>query len=445
MKPSKSLQTIIEAVICSSIFILLLGVTTYLLYSKSLNALEEQIKIGLVSTVKASASTLDGAAHLTFDEETMASDESYALMAKQMEMIRRSATDVRYIYTSILEDGEVYFMVNPSPQNDADGDGLPDPPPALMTLYDDAPTELKKSLENQSIEISTYRDQWGSFISAYAPFYSVEGDFAGILAMDLEVSRFQDRLENIERVFDKAKIIILFLGLIVGLIIWWIRRSQVNHLNTIRHREADAKEKLSRAHHLNVLLSGLTTYFYRRIPREIIKHTPRIRALYHYSQSLRPLAFQPDTQPVQDWFHILDQNTYQRCKGFHEWHIPLQSEAVFTSNKITEELTHLHAQLARAQSEPLRAETHLLKEHLDCWAFSTHFYLEESSELSELHTLINNEFEHITGSAYMTQQTPNALGIMSTINRLRQMGFDLVSGEENRIELIWKVYKENSA
>lgn len=53
--------------------------------------------------------------------------------------------------------------------------------PALMTLYDDAPVELKRSLERYSIEISTYSDQWGSFISAYAPFYSNEGDFAGVL------------------------------------------------------------------------------------------------------------------------------------------------------------------------------------------------------------------------------------------------------------------------
>lgn len=129
MRPSKSLQTIIEAVICSSIFILLLGVTTYLLYSKSLNALEDQIKIGLISTVKTSASTLDGAMHLTFDESTKASDANYQAMAEKMEKIRRSAADVRYIYTSVLKDGNVYFMVNPSPQNDADGDGLPDPPP----------------------------------------------------------------------------------------------------------------------------------------------------------------------------------------------------------------------------------------------------------------------------------------------------------------------------
>ncbi|MBD1557264.1 hypothetical protein HC752_09945 [Vibrio sp. S9_S30] len=444
MKPSKPLQTLIEAVLCSSIFILLLWVTTYLLYSKSLNALEDQIKIGLISTVRASASTLDGARHLTFDDNTKASDSSYQIMAMQMEKIRRAATDVRYIYTSVLKENNVYFMVNPSPQNDADGDGLPDPPPALMTLYDDAPIELKRSLERHSVEISTYRDQWGSFISAYAPFYSNEGDFAGVLAMDLEVSAFQDRLESIERVFDKAKIIILFLGLIVGMIIWWIRRSQVNHLNIIRHREADAKEKLSRAHHLNVLLSGLLTYFYHRIPRDLVKHTPRIRALYHYSQSLRPLAFQPDKQPVQDWFHSLDQHTYKRCKGFHDWHIPMQTEAVFTSDKITEELTQLHAQLARAQSAPLKAETRLLKEHLDCWAFSTLFYLDASSKLSTIHSLIDNEFEHITGSAYMAQQAPNELGIMSTINRLRQMGFDLVLGEKNRIELIWKVYKENT-
>lgn len=254
MNLSPSRAALAEALLASLVFIGLLGFSTYMIYQKSLSALEQEIKIGLMSNVRASASTLSGDAHQLITANTPRDDVHYAALAAQLERIRQSSQDVRYIYTTVLEQGRVLFVVNPSPQNDNDGDGQPDLPPALMQVYDNAPEELVTALREQRAGVSQlpYRDEWGVFISAYAPFYDRQGAFRGVLAMDLELSSFYQRLAALNLVFRKAIVIIFFLGLVGGLAIWWMRRSsqQVRQRLTQREQEYDILQRATSPLHL---------------------------------------------------------------------------------------------------------------------------------------------------------------------------------------------------
>ncbi|QWT42371.1 PDC sensor domain-containing protein [Dickeya dadantii] len=227
MSASPSRTALAEALFASLIFIGLLGFSTYMVYHKSISTLEQEIKIGLLSNVRAAASTLSGELHQDISARTERDDPVYQQLAVQLERIRQASQDVRYIYTTVLDQDQVRFVVNPSPQNDNDGDGQPDLPPALMQVYDNAPSELVEALREHKTAVSAqpYRDEWGSFISAYAPFYDRQGAFRGVLAMDLELSSFYQRLEALNQVFRKAISTILFLGLVVGLAVWWMRRS----------------------------------------------------------------------------------------------------------------------------------------------------------------------------------------------------------------------------
>ena len=49
--------------------------------------------------------------------------------------------------------------------------------------------------------------------------------------MDLELSGFYQRLEKINIVFEKATITIIFLGLVVGLTVWFMRRAVLNEVD----------------------------------------------------------------------------------------------------------------------------------------------------------------------------------------------------------------------
>lgn len=458
MKTSKTLKTIFQSVLCGTIFVVLLGTTINLLYKKSIDALEEQIKIGLISSVSASAATLDGQLHASFNEQTTVSDLGYQNAANQMERIRKATPNIRYIYTCILKNGVVYFMVNPSPQNDANGDGIPDTPPALMTPYTDAPQELKKALQERIIMTSSepYKDQWGTFISGYAPFNDHHGEFVGVLAMDLELSHFYTRLMPINRVFDKAKIIVVFLGLVFGLTVWWIRRSHLNHLNSNLDKEADTTRRLSQADTLNNTLSGLTHYFYLQStlaePDNISSTILRI-ALYQYSRSLQPSPPEPTKQSVQSWFQTLDKATQSRCHSPHVWHFPLEVDALFSSDLFADELLTFHRQLSELRQMPLIAKTTLTEELLDAWQLTTVFQTSLSQETTgsekriQEHSALEKIFGNSDNNTYPTLITDNTvqeINLMTTINHLNHMGCQFSLHENGQVDMIWRIVKEKA-
>ncbi|WP_319497933.1 PDC sensor domain-containing protein [uncultured Cohaesibacter sp.] len=215
----------LEAIILSSLVVSLICFLAFLIYSKSEDVLEKEIKIGLLSNVSAAATTINGDLHRTFTARTARTDPAYLSAIEPLERIRQASTNIRYIYTNILKDGRVYFVLNPSPQNDNDGDGQPDQPPALMEPYNDAAPELIAALKTQKTVVSDpYTDKWGTFISAYAPFHDAEGRFVGVLGMDLQLDDFYQRIYPIRLAFEKTAFIVIFIGLIIGLLTWLSRK-----------------------------------------------------------------------------------------------------------------------------------------------------------------------------------------------------------------------------
>lgn len=215
----------IEAVIVASIIVSLICFSAFLIYSKSLAVLEQEIKLGLTSNVSAAATTIDGNLHKKFTKETGRDDPEYIYAIIPLEKIRQASTNIRYLYTTILVQDKVYFILNPSPQNDNDGDGKADLPPALMEQYHDPAPELLQALKEQKKMVTdTYSDKWGTFISAYAPFYDRDGNFVGTLGMDLELSDFYQRLLPVRIAFEKTAVIVIFIGLLIGLLTWFTRK-----------------------------------------------------------------------------------------------------------------------------------------------------------------------------------------------------------------------------
>ena len=77
----------------------------------------------------------------------------------------------------------------------------------IMDVYDEAshnPALLEAfRTHGKTYNRTPYSDSWGSFISAYAPFYNKNGEFVGIAGIDLDAQEFagkQSSLYEIEGV-----------------------------------------------------------------------------------------------------------------------------------------------------------------------------------------------------------------------------------------------------
>lgn len=268
-----------EGLSIALIIVFAIGVNIWWTYARALEALQGEIKEGLQRTVAANAEMLNGALgdeHKAFhpperagnyykpgdstatyakawerlqtDQEwvewrtrTKASPE-YQAWTKRMEAVRKATAHVRFLYTCVIIDSNVYFAFDEAPQNDIinnskgpyqpggdQPDGVLDPPPTLLWPYPDAGVGQLEALTKgiPVVEAEPYSDAWGTYYSAYAPFYDSQGKMAGTLGMDLELEGFNKRLDPIKIALKRAAVTGFCLAILSGVAVWFARRLSV--------------------------------------------------------------------------------------------------------------------------------------------------------------------------------------------------------------------------
>ena len=123
------------------------------------------------------------------DENT----EAYSRVVNALRRIRDDSTDSHFVYTvRKAENGEVIFVAD-AEENEADKSHLGD-------VYEDAPELLKEVAGNLAapvVEAEFVEDQWGTFLSAYAPIYTPDGKFDGVLGVDISLESVNAMLHDI--------------------------------------------------------------------------------------------------------------------------------------------------------------------------------------------------------------------------------------------------------
>lgn len=130
---------------------------------------------------------------------------------------------VSYIYTmAINKDGNAMFVVDSDPEDPAD----------LFEEYDEATDELFIALNGTAKgdkDLTT--DEWGSFISGYAPILDDSGNTVGIVGVDCEVTNIKDKLFNIMISFLIVSLVCVFIGCTLAIVTGKILRRNFISLN----------------------------------------------------------------------------------------------------------------------------------------------------------------------------------------------------------------------
>jgi len=210
---------IIGITIFSTVFLV-----SYFIYVHALNAQKGEIREGLVRTAQAVSLMLDVETHKTFTDSSQEQSQAYIDFIKPLERMLATDSTVVFIYTTVLIDDKVYFVVDPTPEGDSDGDGVDDKS-HIMEEYEGADESLRKALKEQ-IPVPThepYVDKWGSFMSAYVPFYDQQGEFVGVLGIDIEAENYFERLAPMKRATIRAMVAGFCISFMVGALVWFMR------------------------------------------------------------------------------------------------------------------------------------------------------------------------------------------------------------------------------
>lgn len=174
------------------IFALVLGLTisifATIVFDIGKARIRDAIRSRLHDMVGHAALLVNGDAHNTLIRAAQESSTAYLTIKATLRNVRDHTTDVRYVYTMRLTStGQPEFVV------DAEED------PAVMSHIGDlykAPTplllEALQGLRSVYVEQDFAADQWGRWLSGYAPFFDSSGKAAGIVGIDISAKIIQE-------------------------------------------------------------------------------------------------------------------------------------------------------------------------------------------------------------------------------------------------------------
>ena len=210
MKSEDLPNTLLSTIIIIVFIVLLLTLITSEInhYNKAQNLVMEGIHVELEAIATYAANSIPWDLH----EEIHPGDELSENFLFLNSIIRRIADNysrVSYIYT-IGRDGDIYYFVLDSDEEEAwiPGESIGD-------MLEVVPDALVLAFSGVIIHTGTfYTDEWGSFISGYAPIVSPSGEVVAVLAVDINEELVSDQIGQVK----ETLLIHISIATIIGLI-----------------------------------------------------------------------------------------------------------------------------------------------------------------------------------------------------------------------------------
>lgn len=148
--------------------------------------IESEIKQRVLSYAKIAAVMTDGNSHEDIFKSRDKNDPRYQSIIDSYKTLIRSNEEIKYVYTFVDVGGVPHFIVDTPVDKDVTRTA------EIMEPYLDASPELLQALKERvaTVEQQITRDEWGTFISAYAPILNASYQFTGVVGVDMEASHF---------------------------------------------------------------------------------------------------------------------------------------------------------------------------------------------------------------------------------------------------------------
>lgn len=210
------------------ILILLVSLSTFAFtVHEAKTAITDQMKEELVLTAKIMSSQIDGDLLQEINGEEDTENEAFMEVYRKLDQLRGDNTEIiTYLYIMrVDEEGNARFIVDV----DYHEDGIIDV--YAGQLYEDAPLEdiQKGSLAPYASE-EPYTDEWGTFMTGYAPIYDSNGTVAGILGVDFDIATVRQKQD-----FLSSLVYYILIGSVLAAttVILYFSRTIIKDLNSI--------------------------------------------------------------------------------------------------------------------------------------------------------------------------------------------------------------------
>lgn len=217
-----------------------------LLYYGGVHAIHEEIRGNLKRVAKAASLLVDTDLHKTFKDPAQESTPEYERAIEPLRRFVESDPAFMYVYTFVEDKGKIKFVLDPTPAADSDGD-LVDDKSHIMEVYNEDGLEqmfttARRHVPTAEEELSS--DQWGTFISGYAPIFDKDGNYVASIGVDIAANRYASRLASLRRSGVVSVIVALGIAVLAGIAAAFFQRRR-QEWTVEQEQSRDALEDLA--------------------------------------------------------------------------------------------------------------------------------------------------------------------------------------------------------
>lgn len=187
-------RALAEGLAVGTVVALIAALATVSLWRAADRALLAEVRNHLAALARVIATTVDGDAHAQFSDPNLIDTPQYQEAIAPLKRARDSAPLIKYVYTAVMDGQTVRFVLDAAEPGDHDGDGREDRAQVWEEYTDPEPLiiiALTTSVPGAAFASETpYVDQWGAFLTGYAPFFDSAGRCQGVVGVDLAAEQF---------------------------------------------------------------------------------------------------------------------------------------------------------------------------------------------------------------------------------------------------------------
>ena len=207
-----------DAVMLGGVIVLVATVGLTFAAWRARQAQLEGVRHELTQLATTLAAQVDGDLHRTITSHRQAFTPEHLRAVAPMLRFHKASEDIIYVYTAIRRDRQIYLVLGTDLLYRVPGDTIA--PDSIMSPWNGNDPTFRSAFDRQVPVVSPVpeREQYRSYLSAYAPIRDSRGDFVGVLGLDMWVRDLEARLVAIRNAAITAWCAVVVLATLVGML-----------------------------------------------------------------------------------------------------------------------------------------------------------------------------------------------------------------------------------
>lgn len=214
---------------------ILLGTGTLIFYHNASSAVRQNQQEMLLTMAKAAASFVDADEHAAIYQAKREDTEGYLKLQGLLNRFRESNPHIRFVYTMVPSEGNKWnFVMDAEPCSSSQHS-------TIASNYESSNSDvMQQALQVPVAQKDFYKDQYGTWLSGYAPIKDHNGKTLAVLGVDISASDILNQ-ESILRMTAIAIFVLSLLALWIATELF-VRRTILPPINNINSLLQEAKQ-----------------------------------------------------------------------------------------------------------------------------------------------------------------------------------------------------------